>query len=63
MSRDEHPGVLYELWDYESRNLLADFASRAEALAMVREVVERWGRDYVAEWALGRVDDEGLDEP
>jgi hypothetical protein len=56
-------GVLYELWDYESRNLLADFPSKAEALAMVRDVVQRHGRTYVAAWALGRTDDAGLDEP
>ena len=63
MSRDDYSGVLYELWDYESRNLLADFESKAEALAMVRNVVERYGRDYVAQWALGRMDDAGIDEP
>jgi hypothetical protein len=60
---DESTGVLYELWDYESRNLLADFPSKAEALAMVRDVVQRHGRTYVAAWALGRTDDAGLDEP
>ncbi len=63
MSSDDYSGVLYEIWDYESRNLLADFESRIEALAMVRDVVERYGRDYVAQWALGRMDDEGIDEP
>lgn len=63
MARDEATGVLYELWDYESRNLLADFPTKAEALAMVRDAVRRHGRAYVAAWALGRTDDAGLDEP
>ncbi len=63
MASDELTGVLYELWDYESRNLLADFPSKAEALAMVRDVVRQHGRAYVTAWALGRTDDAGLDEP
>ncbi len=62
--RDVAPtNVLYGLWDYGSRNLLADFPSKAEALAMVRDVVRQHGRAYVAAWALGRTDDTGLDEP
>jgi hypothetical protein len=62
--QDEKPtGVRYELWDYESRNLLADFPSKAEVLAMVRDVVRQHGRAYVTAWALGRTDDAGLDEP
>jgi hypothetical protein len=63
LAGDENAGVLYEFWDYESRNLLADFPSRAVALAMVRDVVRRHGRTYIAAWALGRTDDAGLDEP
>ena len=53
----------YELWDYESGNLLADFTSRADALTVVRDAVQQHGRDYVATWGLGRTDDAGLDEP
>ena len=60
---EEPASVIYELWDYESRSLLADFPSKAEALAMGRDVVRQHGQTYVAAWALGRTDDAGLDEP
>jgi hypothetical protein len=63
LARDENATALYELWDYESRNLLATFSTKAEGLAAVHEAIQRHGAGYVAAWALGRTDDAGLDEP
>lgn len=39
MAAEDLMSALYELWNYESRNLLADFPSKAEALAMARDIV------------------------
>lgn len=60
---EEIPPILYEIWDYESRNLIDAFESKEAALSAVRNAVERHGRAYVQAWALGRMDDDGLDEP
>lgn len=60
---DEMPPVLYELWDTETRNLIDAFTSREAALICVRDAMERHGRAYIGAWVLGRIDDDGLDEP
>jgi hypothetical protein len=51
--------VSYELWSMTSRNLLASFRSEADALAAVREALERNGAEYVNGLALGREDERG----
>jgi hypothetical protein len=51
--------VTYELWSMTSRSLLGCFDSETEALAAVREAVERNGTDYAAGLALGREDRRG----
>lgn len=53
----------YELWDFESANLLGTFETRAAALAMVRAAIGRHARGYVDARGLGRTDEAGLDEP
>jgi hypothetical protein len=49
--------MLYELWDTESGTLLGAYSTEAEALAVVRANVQRYGAEYVAAWSLGRLDD------
>jgi hypothetical protein len=49
----------YELWDTESRNLLEDFATEAEALEAIRELIARNGPACVSAIALTRVDGPG----
>jgi hypothetical protein len=49
--------MTYELWDTESANLLASYPSKTNALAFVREVVQAYGREAVADWELMAMDD------
>jgi hypothetical protein len=49
----------YELWSMTSRNLLGCFGTEAEALAAVRDALERNGPDYAVALALGREDRRG----
>jgi hypothetical protein len=51
--------MAYELWDTESRNLAAVYDSEAEALAAVRDAVDRHGRGYAASFALVHEDKRG----
>jgi hypothetical protein len=47
--------VSYELWDMKSRNAVGEFATENEALAAVREALQRHGHEYVDDLFLGRV--------
>jgi hypothetical protein len=49
----------YELWDTQSRNLLEDFDTEAEALAAARELIELNPASYPDALALCRVDGPG----
>ena len=51
--------MTYELWDTKTRNAIGGFASQAEALAVVREAIERHGREYVDMLFLGCEDENG----
>jgi hypothetical protein len=51
--------VGYELWDTESRNLLEDFGTEAEALAAVRELISLNGAACTDALALTRVTTDG----
>ena len=51
--------ITYELWDTESRNLVAEFASREEAVAAVRQTLTVQGRCAVGRMALGTDDGDG----
>jgi hypothetical protein len=44
--------MIYILLDIETANQMASYRSEAEALADVRDTVERHGRAYVSEWTL-----------
>lgn len=49
--------MVYEIWDLESGNAVADFETEAEALALVRRTVHDHGRGEATPWALLAVDD------
>lgn len=49
----------YELWDTDSRNMVAEFASRAEALLAVHAAVQAHGRQAVETLALSTEDGDG----
>lgn len=51
--------MIYELWDTESRNVIGEFDSEAEALAAVREAVEENGDESAALFTLIAVHDDG----
>ena len=48
--------VVYELWDYDTGNLLNAYDTEQAALTEVRAAVLIEGRDAVATWALLRDD-------
>jgi hypothetical protein len=47
-------GVSYELWELATGNLVGGYETEAAALAVVRQSIERWGRQSVATLALAR---------
>ena len=51
--------MFYELWDLDSGNSLGDFDSEADALQVVRELVEVNEPDFVDGLTLGRNGDDG----
>jgi hypothetical protein len=50
----------YELWDVDGANLVGFFATEAEALNLVREMIETYGPDSVETYVLSSVDQEGV---
>ena len=54
--------IYYELWDMQSRNIIGSYPTEAEALAVVREAIERHGRQYVDDLTLGWGDDEAEEQ-
>ena len=51
--------MIYTLWDSDSGNAIAGFATEAEALAVVRAEIEAGGSEAVSEWFLGKEDSRG----
>lgn len=51
--------MIYELWDLPSRNLVATYTSKSEALADLRAALTDHGADYVADFMLGQEDTKG----
>jgi len=49
----------YELWQTRTRNLIGTFATKAEALATVRQAAEIHGPDFLETIFLGHEDDKG----
>jgi hypothetical protein len=55
--------MVYEIWDTESGNRVAEYATEGEALAMVRMALASVPRDELLPWALARCDADGELEP
>ena len=51
--------MFYALWDLESGNALGDFDSEAEALAVVRDLLDANEADYAEMLSLGCTHDDG----
>ena len=49
----------FELWSKTSRNIVGSFSTEVEALAAVRDAVDRHGRAYAEELAIVREDNRG----
>jgi hypothetical protein len=49
----------YELWQKRTRNLIGTFATKAEALATVRQGAETQGAEFLSTIFLGHEDDKG----
>jgi hypothetical protein len=49
---------MYDLWDVEVKKFLGRFESEADALALVRGLLDANGDDYAADLELGAVEDE-----
>ncbi len=43
----------YELWDFESRNLLGVYDAEQEVLDVVRAMLREYGPDAVRRWGIG----------
>lgn len=54
--------ISYALWDMVTANFVAEFASEAEALQFVRDVMDDGERDIVEGWALGCEEPGGIGE-
>jgi hypothetical protein len=51
--------MFYALWDLESGNALGDFDSEAEALVVVRDLLDANEPDYAEMLSLGCTQDDG----
>lgn len=51
--------MAFELWETKSRNLAAVYDTEAEALAAIRETVDRHGQQYAESFALVYEDKRG----
>ena len=51
--------MVFQLWELESANLIADYDSEEAALDLVRTAVRRHGRDYVLSWELAVAPEDG----
>jgi len=55
--------MTYELWETASGNLVGTYDTEAAALSAVRMAIDRNGRGYVDQLALGREDSRGRSTP
>ena len=51
--------MFYELWDLDSGNMIGDFDTEAEALAVVRSLLEVNANSFADLLSLGCTDDDG----
>lgn len=49
----------YELWDTDARNMVAEFARRAEALTALYDAIQAHGRQALESLALSTEDGDG----
>ena len=56
---DGETSMKYSVWDVELGKDLGQFTDEAEALALVRRLIDRRGIDFAERLALGRVGDDG----
>ena len=49
----------YELWDVDAGNIVGSFATRDEALTVVRTLLATYGRGYAQDLNLSRRDGDG----
>jgi predicted metalloendopeptidase len=59
MYRSKAMTQTYELWDTESRNMVAEFASRAEALIALYDALQAHGGQALEMLALSTEDGDG----
>lgn len=55
--------MFYVLWDVEMGNIVGDFATEAEALSVVRELLDDNTPDYAEALTLGCTADDGTSRP
>lgn len=55
--------MFYVLWDVETGNIVGDFATEAEALSVVRELLDDNAPDYADALTLGCTADDGTSRP
>ena len=55
--------AVYELWQMRTRNIVGSFATKAEALAVVRQAAEAQGETFVETLFLGHEDSNGRSRP
>ena len=55
--------MAYERWDRETANVIGDYATEDDALAIVRQSVHAFGAESAAILALAFADDEGESHP
>ena len=55
--------VVYDLWDIETGNMIGTYPSEAEAMQIVRELLDLNGVDYAEALGLGYLDEHGNPHP
>ena len=55
--------MVYDIWDADSGNIVGAYASRNEALAVLRHALAEHGAAYVASLLLGQQDKRGRSKP
>ena len=51
--------MIYDLWDTPSGNIINTYETEAQALAMVRDLIEANGEDFADALSLGYETDDG----
>lgn len=51
--------MYYEIWDFDTSNMIDDVATEAEALALIRDLIDQNGRQAGMMLALGESDKNG----